>query len=200
MELSTLEEMGREGSTWGSIKITDYPLGEKYVLGKLNGGFKLIHEGFELARGLIGAIAASTATVCINNGIEYMKTRKAFGQPIGKFQGLQFQLADDVARIEAARTLSYKALWMYDQEQRYGRFSRFEVSSQIAMAKLLSTIWAFDAVNDSLQWHGAYGYTKFNPQELALRGIRSFQLAEGSREVMKSIIAREALGRDFYRQ
>ena len=126
-----------------------------------------------------------------------MKTRKAFGQPIGKFQGLQFQLADHVARMEAARTLGYKALWMYDMEQKEGKFSRFDVSKEVAIAKLLSTVWAFDAINDALQWHGAYGYTKYNPQELALRGIRSFQLAEGSREVMKTIIARESLGRDF---
>lgn len=200
IEITNLEEMGREGSTWGALRFNDYRIEDKYILGKLNEGFKIVHEGFEFARAMIAVISVSTALTCLNDGIEYMKNRKAFGQPIGKFQGLQFQLADHMARMEAARTIGYKALWMYDQEQRYGRFSRFEVSKEVATAKLLATVWAFDAINDSLQWHGAYGYTKYNPQELALRGIRSFQLAEGSREIMKMIIARESLGREFFKQ
>jgi acyl-CoA dehydrogenase len=197
MELTPLEEMGREGSTWGSIRFNDCPVPEENLIGTLNGGFKIVHLGFEFARALIAVISAASATTALGNGMEYMKERKAFGQPIGKFQGLQFQLADHVARMEAARTLGYKALWMYDMEQKEGRFSRFEVSNEVAIAKLLSTVWGFDAINDALQWHGAYGYTKYNPQELALRAIRSFQLAEGSREVMKTIIAREALGKEF---
>lgn len=197
MEITPLEEMGREGSTWGSFMMKDYSIPEEYRLGPENGGFKLVHLGFEFARALIAVISAASANSCLENGMEYMKTRKAFGQPVGKFQGLQFQLADHVARMEAARTLGYKALWMYDREQKEGKVSRFEVSKEVAIAKLLSTVWAFDAINDALQWHGAYGYTKYNHQELALRAIRSFQLAEGSREVMKTIIAREALGKEF---
>ncbi len=200
IEITNLEEMGREGSTWGALRFKNYVTESRNILGKVNEGFKIVHEGFEFARALISVISVSTAMTCLNNGIEYMKNRKAFGQPIGKFQGLQFQLADHMARMEAARTVGYKALWMYDEEQKHGRFSRFEISKQVATAKLLSTVWAFDAINDALQWHGAYGYTRYNPQELALRGIRSFQLAEGSREIMKMIIARESLGRDFFKQ
>ncbi|MCL4479987.1 MAG: acyl-CoA dehydrogenase family protein [Candidatus Thermoplasmatota archaeon] len=200
IEITNLEEMGREGSTWGALRFRNYVTESRNVLGRVNEGFKIVHEGFEFARALISVISVSTAMTCLNNGMEYMKNRKAFGQPIGKFQGLQFQLADHMARMEAARTLGYKALWMYDQEQIHGRFSRFEISKEVATAKLLSTVWAFDAINDALQWHGAYGYTKYNPQELALRGIRSFQLAEGSREIMKMIIARESLGREFFKQ
>ena len=200
IEITSLEEMGREGSTWGALRFKNYVTESRNVLGNVNEGFKIVHEGFEFARALISVISVSTAMTCLNNGIEYMKSRKAFGQPIGKFQGLQFQLADHMARMEAARTVGYKALWMYDQEQKHGSFSRFQISKQVATAKLLSTVWAFDAINDALQWHGAYGYTRYNPQELALRGIRSFQLAEGSREIMKMIIARESLGRDFFKQ
>ena len=167
------------------------------MLGPENKGFKLIHEGFEFARAMISVISAGAAAKSIENGVNYMKTRKAFGQPIGKNQGLQFQLADNVARIDAARILGYQALWTYDQEQKFGKFTRFEVSKKVAEAKLLSTTWAFDAINDALQWQGAFGYSKDCPEEWALRGIRSFFLAEGSREIMKHIIARESLGKDF---
>ncbi|MCW6168686.1 MAG: acyl-CoA dehydrogenase family protein [Thermoplasmatales archaeon] len=197
MELSSLEEMGREGSTWGSIRFLNYEVPEGNMIGEVNRGFKIVHEGFEFARGLIALISASIAQQCLDNATSYMKERKAFGQPIGRFQGIQFGLADHTAKLEAARNIAYKALWMYDKEQRKERFTRFEVSKEIAIAKLLSTVWSFDAINDALQWHGAFGYTKFNPQELALRGVRSFMLAEGSREIMKTIIARETLGREF---
>ncbi|MDS0257371.1 acyl-CoA/acyl-ACP dehydrogenase [Thermoplasmatales archaeon AK] len=199
IEISDLEEMGREGSTWGALKFEEVKVPSHNIIGQLNGGFRIVHEGFEFARGLIAVICASAAERAIARSVEYMKTRKAFGREIGKFEGLQFTLAEDVARMEAAKTLGYKALWMYDEEHKSGRFTRFQVTDEIAMAKLLSTTWAFDAINNAMQVHGAYGYLKNNPLELSLRAIRSFQLAEGSREVMKLIIARETLGREFFR-
>jgi len=197
LDISYTEEMGREGSSWGSFRFSGIELTAKHLLGKENGGFKIIHEGFEFARGLIAVISAGAALSSINNGIEYMKSRKAFGSEIAKFQGLQFQVADDVAKMEAALLMGYKALWTYDQEQKYGRFTRFQVSKQIAVAKLISTTWAFDAISDALQWQGAYGYSRDCPEEWALRGVRSFQLAEGSREIMKMIIARETMGKEY---
>jgi acyl-CoA dehydrogenase len=199
LEISYLEEMGREGSSWGAIRFSGIRLSPKYLLGKENGGFKIVHEGFEFARGLISVISAGAALKSIDNGVEYMKTRKAFGSEIARFQGLQFQVADDVAKMEAALMMGYKALWTYDQEQKLGKFSRFQVSRQIAVAKLISTTWAFDAISDALQWQGAYGYSKDCPEEWALRGVRSFQLAEGSREIMKMIIARETIGKEYLR-
>ncbi len=197
LDISYTEEMGREGSSWGSFRFSNIELTSKHLLGKENGGFKIIHEGFEFARGLIAVISAGAALSSINNGVEYMKSRKAFGSEIAKFQGLQFQVADDVAKMEAALMMGYKALWTYDQEQKYGSFTRFQVSKQIAVAKLISTTWAFDAISDALQWQGAYGYSRDCPEEWALRGVRSFQLAEGSREIMKMIIARETIGKEY---
>ena len=197
LDISYTEEMGREGSSWGSFRFSGIELTAKHLLGKENGGFKIIHEGFEFARGIIAVISAGAALSSISNGVEYMKSRKAFGSEIAKFQGLQFQVADDVAKMEAALMMGYKALWTYDQEQKYGRFTRFHVSKQIAVAKLISTTWAFDAISDALQWQGAFGYSKDCPEEWALRGVRSFQLAEGSREIMKMIIARETIGKEY---
>lgn len=197
LDISYTEEMGREGSSWGSFRFSGIELTAKHLIGKENGGFKIIHEGFEFARGIIAVISAGAALSSISNGVEYMKSRKAFGSEIAKFQGLQFQVADDVAKMEAALMMGYKALWTYDQEQKYGRFTRFHVSKQIAVAKLISTTWAFDAISDALQWQGAFGYSKDCPEEWALRGVRSFQLAEGSREIMKMIIARETIGKEY---
>ena len=197
MEITPIEEMGREGSSWGSFKFSGLEVGSENLLGELNKGFKIVHEGFEFARGLIAMISCGAANKSIENGVEYMKARKAFGKEIARYQGLQFDLANDVAKIESARNVSLKALWMYDLEQKGLKYSRFEVSKQIAIAKYTATTWAFDAINDALQWQGAYGYSKDCPEEWALRGIRSFMLAEGSREIMKMIIARETLGKEY---
>ncbi len=200
IEISKLEEMGREGSTWGALRFNDVEIPSEYLLGEVNRGFNIIHEGFELARSIIAVVSAAMALRALDDGMDYIKERKAFGTTIGKFQGIQFQLAEDVAKMEAALTMGYRALWMYGEEQQERRFNRFQVTKEVAVAKLLSTVWAFDAINDSLQWHGAYGYSKNNMQEIALRAVRSFQLAEGSREVMKMIIARESLGHEYYRK
>lgn len=196
-DLTYLEEMGREGSSWGAFRINNYAVSEENLLWKENEGFKIVHEGFEFARALIAVISAGAALESIGRGIEYMKQRTAFGKPLTKFQGLQFQVAENTARMETALDLGYKALWTYNQEQKFHKFTRFQVSKEIAKAKLLSTTWAFDAINDALQWQGAFGYSKECPEEWALRGIRSFQLAEGSREIMKQIVARETIGKEF---
>lgn len=198
-DVTYLEEMGREGSSWAAFKFDGIRLGDKHLLGDVNHGFRIIHEGFEFARGLIALIAVSTALKSIENAVGYMKERIAFGEPIAKYQGLQFQLADNIANLETAQNTAYKALWMYDREQKKGEFTRFQVSKEIAIAKLVATTRAFDAINDALQWQGAYGYSKDCPEEWALRGIRSFLLAEGSREIMKVIIARETLGKEYIR-
>ncbi len=199
METMFIEEMGREGSSWGSFKFSDLQVGDDHLIGEINRGFRIVHEGFEFARGLISMISCGAASKSLENGAEYMKQRRAFGREIARFQGLQFDLAQDVAKIEAARNTSMKALWMYDMEQNGKMFTRFDVSKEIAIAKFIATTWAFDAINDALQWQGAYGYSKDCPEEWALRGIRSFQLAEGSREIMKLIIARETLGKEYLR-
>jgi acyl-CoA dehydrogenase len=130
-------------------------------------------------------------------GMEYIKQRKAFNQPIARYEGIQFKLAEDYARVDAARLLAYRALWMYDQEQRSGEFKRFEVTKVIAEAKMLAPLIAFETINDVLQWYGAYGYTTDCPIEMGLRGVRSYMLAEGSTEIMKIIVARELLGKEF---
>ena len=86
---------------------------------------------------------------------------------------------------------------MYDQEQKNHAFTRFEVTKAIAEAKMLAPITAFETINDVLQWFGAYGYTLDCPIEMGLRGVRSYMLAEGSTEIMKIIVARELLGKEF---
>ncbi len=191
-----VEDIGREAISCGGFDINNVEIPKHYLLGEENKGFYYVHEGYELARGLIALVCVGAASKSLENGIAYIKERKAFGRSIGKYEGIQFKLAENYVRIQALRELAYKALWTYDQEIQ-GKASRFEVSMAIAMAKSVASIWAFEAINDVMQWQGAFGYTKECEDQKAWRGVRSFTLAEGSTEIMKLIIARELLGKEF---
>ena len=65
------------------------------------------------------------------------------------------------------------------------------------MAKMFASDWACDAINDVMQWQGAFGYSRECADQAAWRAVRSFALAEGTKEIMKMIVARELLGKDF---
>jgi acyl-CoA dehydrogenase len=190
------EEFGREGISCGGFNIEDVEIPKHYLCGEENKGFYYIHEGYELARGLIGLVCVGSASKSLENGIAYIKERKAFGKPIGKYEGIQFRLAEHHVRIQALKELTTKALWTYDREAE-GKASRMDVSMAIAMAKSVASQWSFDAINDVMQWQGAFGYTMECPDTKALRGVRSFSLAEGSAEIMRLIVARELLGKEF---
>jgi acyl-CoA dehydrogenase len=194
---SYLEEMGRRGMSAGGFLMKDVRVPAENRLGEENRGFYYAMEGFDFARGIISAVCCGAAMGALEMGMEYIKQRKAFTQPIGRFEGIQFKLAEDYARVDAARLLAYRALWMYDQEQRGGRFKRLEVTKAVAEAKMLAPVTAFETINDVLQWFGAFGYTLDCPIEMGLRGVRSYMLAEGSTEIMKIIVARELLGKEF---
>ena len=194
---SYLEEMGRRGMSAGGFMMKDVHIPLENRLGEEGKGFYYAMEGFDYARAVIAAVCCGAANAALEAGMEYIKQRKTFDQPIARYEGVAFKLAEDYARVDAVRLLSYRALWMYEQEQRHKKFGRFEVSKAIAEAKMLAPVVAFETINDVLQWFGAYGYTLECPIEMGLRGVRSYMLAEGSTEIMKIIVARELLGKEF---
>jgi len=192
-----LEEMGRRGMSAGGFLMSDVHIPADCLLGEENKGFYHAMEGFDYARAIISAVCCGAANAALEAGMEYIKQRKVFDQPIARYEGVQFKLAEDYARIDAVRLLAYRALWMYEEERKRKTFGRFEVSKAIAEAKMLVPVFAFETLNDVLQWFGAFGYTLECPIEMGLRGVRSYMLAEGSTEIMKMIVARELLGKDF---
>ncbi len=197
LSVTYIEEMGRKGMSAGGFLMKDVHVPVDCRLGEDNKGFYQAMEGFDYARAVIAAVCVGATMAALDAGIEYIKQRKAFNQSIARYEGIQFKLAEDYARIDAVRLLTYRALWMLDQEAQNKTFGRFEVSKAIAEAKMLAPVIGFEAINDVLQWFGAYGYTLDCPIEMALRGIRSYMLAEGTTEVMKLIVARELLGKEY---
>jgi acyl-CoA dehydrogenase len=155
-------------------------------------------EGFDTARILIASVCVGAARRALDVGMEYIKERKAFGRPIGKFQGIQFEMADDWAHLEALRSLAFRTAWMMDKRYKENKFSPLEVTKMIAACKLIAPHLAFDIYKHVMIWLGAYGYTKECPVEMGLRGIMSYCVgAEGATNIQRTVIAREMLGKEF---
>ncbi len=198
VSISTSRQMGREGISNGFIRITDAEIPEHYLIGEWNRGFYYAMEGFNCARTLVSAACIGAAGKVLESGIDYIKQRKVFGNPLAKFEGIQFQLAEDFARLESARFLVNRAAWMLDSFYTGYRFSHGEINKAVAAAKLTAPSTAFDIIKDVMIWHGAYGYTKEAGLERGLRGVASYIVgAEGTMNIMKIIIAKEILGREF---
>ncbi|UCE96969.1 MAG: acyl-CoA/acyl-ACP dehydrogenase [Candidatus Bathyarchaeota archaeon] len=192
------DDMGRMAISTGGFVMKDVKLPESYLIGEVDKGFYLTMEGFDTARILIGAVCLGAAKRALELGIEYIKERKAFGQPIGKFEGIHFELADDWAELEALRSLVYRTAWMMDKRYQEKRFTPLEVAQMISACKLKTPHFAFDVFKHVMLWFGAYGYTKECPIEMGLRGIMSYCVgAEGTTNIQRVVIARELLGKEY---
>lgn len=193
-----LEEMGRMAISTGSIIMENVRIPDSYRLGEEGKGFYLTMEGFDNARLLIGATCLGAAQRALEIGMEYIKERRAFGRPIGKFEGIQFDLADMWAELAALKSLVYQTAWMNDEKYQNRRFTPLEVSKYISAVKLKVPPFAFKVFEHVMLWMGAWGYTKECPLEMGLRGIMSYYIgAEGAMNIQRVIIARELLGKDY---
>jgi len=192
------DDMGRMAISTGGFRMENVRIPDSYRIGEVDKGFYLTMEGFDNARILIAAVCVGAVRRALDIGIEYIKERKAFGRPIGKFEGIQFELADDWAQLEALRSLTYRTAWMNDQKYKESKFTSLEVGRMIAACKLIAPHFAFDVYKHAMVWMGAYGYTKECPLEMGLRGIMSYCVgAEGASNIQRIVIARELLGKEY---
>ena len=116
----------------------------------------------------------------------YAKERRQFGQPIAAFQAIQWKLADNATRIEAARLLTYRAAHLRDRKVRFTR--------EASMAKLFASEIAVKAADDCVQIHGGYGFVKDYPAEKYFRDVKLVTIGEGTSEIQRLVIARQLLG------
>lgn len=107
--------MGIKPVITGSISLSDVRVPEDNIIGELNKGFYYSLEYYDKSRISIAAQAVGIAQGAFERALSYAKERKQFGRPIIQFQGISFKLADMATKIEAARLLTYKAAWLYDQ-------------------------------------------------------------------------------------
>ncbi|KFB09795.1 isobutyryl-CoA dehydrogenase [Nitratireductor basaltis] len=151
-------------------------------------GFSIAMAGLDGGRLNIAACSLGGAQAAIDKALEYTGERKAFGQPINRFQGLQFKLADMETNLNACRMMLYTAASRLDAKAH-------DASKWSAMAKRFVTDTCFDIANDALQLHGGYGYLHEYGMEKLVRDLRVHQILEGTNEIMRVIIARHMIGR-----
>jgi len=198
VETTLLEDMGRMGISTGGFKMEEVKLPEHHLIGELDKGFYYAMEGFSAARVLIGATCVGASEAALELGIDHIKTRKSFGRPLGSFEGIQFPLVEHYINVEATKLLTYRAAWTMDKMYKENKATHHDVAIAAAISKLRAPIHAFEVMNEVADWLGATGYTKEYPIEMGIRGVRSYSIgAEGTMNIMRIIISRELLGKEF---
>ncbi|HXD55182.1 MAG TPA: acyl-CoA dehydrogenase family protein [Solirubrobacteraceae bacterium] len=178
-------KMGWNASDTRPLTFTDCRVPEANLLGPRGAGFKQFLHILDIGRIGVAAMGVGLAQGALDEALKYAKERKAFGQPISKFQGIQAKLADMATEIEAARLLVYKAA----REKDAGR--NFTLTA--AQAKLKTGRLAVRCAEEAVQIHGGYGFIEEYPVCRFYRDAKILTIGEGTDEVQQMVIAR-ALG------
>jgi short-chain 2-methylacyl-CoA dehydrogenase len=178
-------KMGWNASDTRPLTFTDCQVPEDHLLGPRGAGFKQFLHVLDIGRIGVSAMGIGLAQGALDEALTYAKERRAFGQPISKFQAIQAKLADISARLEAARLLTYKAAVLKDLGKNF--------TLTCAQAKLESGRLAVRATEEAVQIHGGYGYIEEYPVCRFYRDAKILTIGEGTDEVQQMVIAR-ALG------
>ncbi|MEP7104510.1 MAG: acyl-CoA dehydrogenase family protein [Chloroflexota bacterium] len=160
----------------------DVRLTTDHVLGDGTGGLRAFLASLDAGRISIAALALSLATAALDEAGRYAKQRVAFGQPISKFQAIQFKLARMAAQVESARLLTYQAAWLYDQGRPY--------TKEAAIAKLVASEASTYCVNEAVAIHGGYGYMLDSKVARLYLDSKVLEIGEGTNEIQRVVIAR----------
>ena len=178
-------KLGWRASDTAELSFTDCTVPSDAILGTRGGGFQAALETLDAGRLGIAAMGLGAAQGAFEAALAHAKDRTQFARPIGKFQGVSFQLADMSTQIEHARTFLYRAAWLRDTGQ--------DFRASAAMAKLYCTEVAGRVTDAAVQIHGGYGLMKDSVVERFYRDHRILRIGEGTSEIQRVVIAR-ALG------
>lgn len=180
------DKMGWKAQPTSQVQFDDCAIPADNLIGEEGKGFSYAMAGLDGGRLNISAGALGGAQAALDQTVQYMSERKAFGKSINQFQALQFRLAEYETRLQAARTFLRQAAWKLDT-------GAHDATKFCAMAKLMVTDTAFDVANGCLQLHGGYGYLADYGVEKIVRDLRVHQILEGTNEIMRLIVARQLI-------
>ena len=178
-------KLGMRASETSEMIFEDCRIPSENLIGKVGDGFVQALKVLDGGRISIAALGCGIAEGALNAAITYSKERHQFDQPISKFQGISFKLAEMATKIEAAKMLTLRAAELKNQGK--------PVSKESAMAKLYSSEIAVEVANDAVQIFGGYGYIKDYPAEKYYRDAKLCTIGEGTSEIQKLVIGREIL-------
>jgi len=187
IDIQRLQGFGWRATKWGNVGFNDVQVSAENLIGGENNALFMLKSTVQEQRALTGLIALGTAKESLDEAIRYAKMRKVFGKPLGKFEGIQFRLAEDFTSLEAARLLCYKALSLIEKDAG-------EAPVWAAMANLIGGETAYKVVNNAMDVYGGLGYSKELPFERYLRDVKAIQIANAT---LKMEIGQGLLGKEF---
>jgi short-chain 2-methylacyl-CoA dehydrogenase len=179
-------KLGIRASSTCELILEDCAVKKENVLGEVGRGYKIAIETLNEGRIGIGAQMVGLSEGALEYGISYTKERQQFGNPIAKFQGVQFQIAQIATELEAARLMVYNAARLKDAGENF--------VAQAAMAKLFTSQVAEHVTSQVVELYGGYGYTKDYPAEKYYRDAKIGKIYEGTSNMQLQTIAKLILG------
>ena len=176
-------KMGWNASDTRPLSFDGARVPEENLLGRRGDGFKQFLQILDGGRIGVAAMGVGLAQGALDEALAYAKERRAFGQPISKFQAIQAKIADLSAEIEAARLLTYKSAILKDRGEPF--------TLTAAQAKLKTGRLAVRATEEAVQIHGGYGYIEEYPVCRFYRDAKILTIGEGTDEVQQMVIARQ---------
>ncbi len=171
----------------GSLFFDAVEVPMEHRLGEEGKGFYEVMSGFDFNRAMIGLMCIGSAQASLDETWRYAHERQTFGKPLAEHQGFTFPLAEFEGLLEAARRLCYRTLGLRDDNRAH--------TSEAAMCKWLAPKTAFEAIRQCLLCHGHYGWSLDMPHQQRMRDVMGLEIGDGTAQIMKMIVAREALRR-----
>jgi len=179
------KKLGIKGSTTNSITFENVEVPEENIIGREGRGFIIAMKTLDGGRLTIGACCLGASRELIELSTVYAKQRKQFGEPISKFQAVQFMLAEMASKIYPLESIVYRCAYDYDQGK--------DISVDAAMVKLYASEAMAEVADKALQVHGGMGFSRELPMERYYRDARILRIFEGTTEIQKMIIGRHVI-------
>ena len=183
--------MGLRGIPEMEVVFEDMEVGPDMVVLPPSGfrrGFADLMNAYNAQRVGAGTVGLGLATGAYELALDFVTEREQFGRPIAEFQGLQWMLADMSVKLEAARSLTYRAA-----ASRGPNDSPFPDPAMAAQAKIFTAETAIQVCSDALQMFGAAGYSRRNPLERMYRDVRMFTIGGGTAQILRTVVASRIL-------
>ncbi len=180
---SKMQGIGWRGLDTRELYFDDVWVPEEHLVGDPDLGLGQFLGTLEVGRISIAALSLSLTQAVLDLATDYARQRVQFGQPISKFQAVQFKLADIATELEAARWLTYRAAYLRDTGQPFLK--------EASMAKLKASRLAVSAASEAVQIHGGVGYMLETPVARFYCDAKVLEIGEGTNEIQHLVIARE---------
>ena len=186
VEIRPIDKMGRNAVASNELFIDGLVVRERDRIGEEGRGFHYLLDGINPERILLAHEAIGLGRAALRRAVDYAGERVVFERPIGQNQGIQFPLAEALARLDAAELVAWQAAWLYDHGRPCGR--------EANTAKYLAAEAGFQAADQAVQTHGGLGYAREYHVERYFREARLLRIVPVSQEMVLNYLGHHVLG------